>query len=236
MTLAAVPASWLLASVALAFALAPGLASCAKFEAKKPKLSPPEVSVALAGLPRVGGRIAATLETSEGAIHCELDPDAAPRAVALFVGLAAGRATWLDTRSGDVTTRPMYQATKIFRAVPDAFWQSGCPLGNGTGSPGYRIAVEASANDKLRLAQPGALLLARYHAPPNRIDPHPPPPGEVIGSQFVLGLGNMSHLAGQVSVLGSCGDLERARAIAVLVAAHAREVRVERVVIAGAAP
>ena len=225
-------ASRLLSALGIVLALA----SCAKSEEKKPKLGPPEPAVALAGLPKMGGRIAITLETSEGAIHCQLDPEGAPHAVALFVGLATGRASWLDTRSSQVVTRPMYRGTKIFRAVPDAFWQSGCPLGNGTGSPGYRIAVEAGANDRARLSEPGALLLARYHAPPNRSDPDPPPPGEVIGSQFVLGLGNMGHMAGEVSVLGACVDLERARAIAVLVGSHTREVRVERVVIPTPAP
>ena len=222
-------APWLKALLGLAV----GLASCAKSETKKPTLAAPAPSVALAGLARAGARIAARLETSEGAIRCELEPDSAPNAVALFVGLALGRAPWLDTRSGEVVTRPMYRESKIFRAVPDAFWQAGCPLGNGTGSPGYRIAVEASASDGARLARPGALMLARYHAPPNRRDPHPPPPGQVIGSQFVLGLGDLSHLAGEVSVLGTCTDLQRARGIAALVASHTREVRVERVVIEG---
>jgi peptidyl-prolyl cis-trans isomerase A (cyclophilin A) len=227
-----VSASWLLTSLGIALALA----SCAKSEEKKLQLGPPEPAVALAGLPNVAGRIAVTLETSEGPIHCELEPGAAPHAVALFVGLALGRASWLDTHSAAVVTRPMYRGTKIFRAVPDVFWQSGCPLGNGTGSPGYRLAVEASARDRARLTQPGTLLLAGYHAPPNRIDPHPPPPGELIGSQFVLGLGNLSHLAGEVSVLGTCVDLERARAIAALVSSHTRDVRVERVVIPGGDP
>jgi peptidyl-prolyl cis-trans isomerase B (cyclophilin B) len=126
----------------------------------------------------------------------------------------------------------MYRELMFFRAVPDAFVQTGCPLGNGTGTPGYRIQIEKSPDDAQRLARIGALALAAYHAPPNRIDPSPPPPGQIIGSQFVIGLGNLSHMAGQVSVLGSCTDLDHIRAIATQVAAH-RDVRLERVVIEG---
>ena len=74
---------------------------------------------------------------------------------------------------------------------------------------------------------------ASYHAPPNRIDPAPPPAGQVIGSQFVIGLNDLSHLAGEGSVLGSCGDLERVRSIARLVASRERKVNLTRVVIVG---
>jgi hypothetical protein len=48
---------------------------------------------------------------------------------------------------------------------------------------------------------------ARYRPAPNRVDPEPPPPGDVIGSQFLITLADMSHLAGQVSVIGACEDL-----------------------------
>lgn len=197
------------------------------------RLAPPALSVALAGLPR--GPIAARLDTSEGPIHCQLERAAAPQAVALFVGLATGRAPWLDVHTKQVVTRPMYRNLAFFRAVPNAFVQSGCPLGNGTGTPGYRITVEPTPDDARRLAQPGALLLVGYHAPTNRVDPSPPAPSQIIGSQFVIGLGDLSHLAGRVSVLGSCGDLERVRGIAKAVAARERDVRLVRVVVDGVA-
>src|SRR3954468_13489222 len=50
------------------------------------ELAPPAPSVVLAGLSSKS--IRARLETSEGAVHCELEPATAPNAVALFVGLA----------------------------------------------------------------------------------------------------------------------------------------------------
>jgi peptidyl-prolyl cis-trans isomerase A (cyclophilin A) len=177
--------------------------------------------------------VRARLETSEGVIHCALDARLAPHAVALFVGLATGRAPYRDPRSGATLWQPMYRDLSFFRAVPDALVQTGCPLGNGTGTPGYRIAVEVSPADARRLATPGVLLFARYHAPPNRIDPNPPPAGQVIGSQFVVGLSDLSHLAGEVSVLGSCVDLERVRAITQLVGSAERKVQLTRVVVEG---
>lgn len=225
---------WIVPALPLTLVLA--LPACAKKAPQKTHPEPtaalaaPATSIALAGLP--AGTIRARLETSEGAVHCALEPATAPRAVALFVGLATGRASWLDPRAHAVVTRPMYRELTFFRAVPNGFVQTGCPLGNGTGTPGYRIAIEASPDDAQRLARAGALMLAGYHPPPNRVDPSPPLPGQIIGSQFVIGLGDLSHMSGQVSVLGSCTDLDQVRVIAAKVASHG-EVRLERVVIEG---
>lgn len=208
------------------------LTSCRRGPEKQLPLGPPLPAQALAGLP-IGQPILARLETSEGVIHCALDAERAPRSVALFVGLAVGRASFREPRSGAVVTRPFYRDQAIFRAIPDLLVQSGCPIGNGTGTPGYRIALEPNPADAERLARPGALFLASYHPAPNRIGPNPPPPGQVIGSQFVISLGNMSHLAGQVNVLGTCTDLDRVRAIAQIVAKRTHSVRLSQVVIEG---
>jgi peptidyl-prolyl cis-trans isomerase A (cyclophilin A) len=121
----------------------------------------------------------------------------------MFVGLARGRAAWRDPRGAAVTQRPMYRDLPFFRAIANAMLQSGCPIGNGTGHPGYRTPIESGANDASRFARPRALLLARYHPAPNRVDPDRPPPGHVIGSQFVVTLTDMSHLAGQIRVIGA---------------------------------
>jgi peptidyl-prolyl cis-trans isomerase A (cyclophilin A) len=176
-------------------------------------LAPPTLTAVLSGLP-AGRPLALELVTDRGPIHCELEPERTPGAAALFIGFALGRAAWRDPKSGRTSRRPLYRDLPFVRGVPGVLIQSGDPVGNTTGHPGYRIPVEARADDVQRLARPGALILARYTPPPNRIDPDPPPPGHVLGSQFALLLTNMAHLAGQVSVLGSCGDLETARAIA----------------------
>jgi peptidyl-prolyl cis-trans isomerase A (cyclophilin A) len=181
-------------------------------------LQAPTLKQALAGLP-ARDPIELALRTSVGDVHCALSPTPAPRAVALFVGLARGRATWLAP-DGVRVQRPLYRDLTFFRAIPNALVQSGCPLGNGTGHPGYRLPVEPAPDDVQRLEQPGVLFLARYQPAPGRSDPAPPAPGHVIGSQFAIALTDFSHLAGQVSVIGSCRDLERVRSIARRVAVH----------------
>jgi cyclophilin family peptidyl-prolyl cis-trans isomerase len=181
-------------------------------------LGPPPLELVLEGLPATRP-LPARLITDRGTLHCELEPERTPRASAMFIGFALGRAAWKPPGTELVTERPLYRDLDIVRGVPGVLIQSGDPIGNTAGNPGYRIAVEVDSDDARRLAQPGALILARYMPPPDRVDPAPPPPGHVLGSQFAVLLTDMSHLAGQVSVLGHCGDLELARTIAEEVAA-----------------
>jgi peptidyl-prolyl cis-trans isomerase A (cyclophilin A) len=172
----------------------------------------PAPSAVLGALPSHPLRV--RLETNRGVVHCELDPVQVLQGTALFVGLSTGRAKHRDPRSGRISSEPLYLHRKFFRAIAGVLVQTGCPLDNGTGHPGYRIAVETRPDDAERLRSPGALLLARYTPPPGRRDPNPPPEGRVIGSQFVVTLADMHHLAGLVTVLGRCGDLGIVSAIA----------------------
>lgn len=157
--------------------------------------------------------VAIVLETSRGPVHCSLEIAKARRASAMIVGLATARAPFLD-RGGQVAQRPYFDGLAFFRKIPGALIQTGCPNDDGTGTPGYRIPVESSPDDAERLAEPGVLLLARYTLQQGRTDPAPPPPGHVIGTQMVIALGDMRHLAGRVTVLGACRDLEVVEAIA----------------------
>jgi peptidyl-prolyl cis-trans isomerase A (cyclophilin A) len=191
-------------------------------------LEPPSADRAFAGLD-TSQAIPVSIETDEGAIHCTVNPHSTPRAAALFVGLSRGRAAWREPATLRVVTRPLYQNLTFHRAIPHVMVQSGCPVGDGTGSPGYRIELEPSANDAVELAKPGALLLARYTPAPGRTDPNPPPPGHVIGSQFVITLVNMQHLAGQVTVIGRCQDLEVVGRISQLVGGERARVGLQRV-------
>ena len=189
------------------------------------ELRAPTLSEVLLDLPH-DRPIPVGLETDLGTLHCKLDPTRTPHAVALFLGLATGRATFLDPTTRKLTRRPLYRDLTFHRAVPELLIQSGDPVGDASGNPGYRIAVEQAADDLERLSQPGALVLARYTPPPGREDPHPPPAGLVLGSQFAVLLAAMPHLLGQLSVLGSCRDLELARRIARDVASkHAHRLR-----------
>ncbi len=194
-------------------------------------LGPPSPERVFAEL---GGRrnLAVVLETDHGPIECVLDGDRAPRGVSLFVALATGRARWQEAETGALREEPLYRNLTFHRAIPGVLVQSGCPVGDGSGHPGYRIEVEAGAQDAERLRQPGVLGLARYTPPPYRTDPHPPPPGHVLGSQFFIGLVDMSHLAGQVTVLGRCGNLERVASSARAVRRDQPRPRLERVTVA----
>jgi cyclophilin family peptidyl-prolyl cis-trans isomerase len=153
-------------------------------------------------------RLAAQLVTSEGTIHCSIEPHRAPRGSALFVGLARGGFAWRDPNEGRVVRRPLYHHVRFHRGIPNVLVQGGCPLGNGFGHPGYRIPLETNVDDRERLSQRGAVFFATYTPPPMRRDPNPPPAGHVVGSQFVIGLVSMVHLAGHVTVLGTCEDLD----------------------------
>ena len=51
------------------------------------RIEPPALSQALAGL-STRDQVTAELSTTDGIVHCALDPTLTPHAVALFVGLA----------------------------------------------------------------------------------------------------------------------------------------------------
>jgi cyclophilin family peptidyl-prolyl cis-trans isomerase len=169
-------------------------------------LSPPAPEQVLTGLEPLAS-IPVQLLTDAGVVHCTLDAQRAPHAVASFVGLATGRSPHRDARDGSLSDGPLYENLHFFRGVPGMFVQAGCQRDDGTGHPGYRFAPEPQPEDASRLGR-GALFLAAYTPPPNRVDPAPPPAGHTLGSQFVIALTSMRHLAGRTTVLGRCDDLD----------------------------
>jgi len=156
-------------------------------------------------------RLALTLDTELGTVHCTLFNQRAPHTVALIKGLADGTIAFRDYRTGLKRRGHYYDGLKFFRRIPGVMVQTGCPIGDGTGLPGFRIEAELHADDATLLRDPGALVMARYRPPKNRLDPNPPPPGKVIGSQFAITLRASTHLAGQLPVVGRCRDLEVVR-------------------------
>jgi peptidyl-prolyl cis-trans isomerase A (cyclophilin A) len=84
----------------------------------------------------------ATLHTNHGDIVIELFADHAPKTVANFVGLATGTKEYADPKTGARTTGKFYDGLGFHRVIDGFMIQGGCPLGTGTGGPGYQFGDE----------------------------------------------------------------------------------------------
>ena len=82
----------------------------------------------------------ATLKTNRGDIVLNLFPNHAPKTVENFTGLAEGTKEYQDDagRSGE----RYYDGLGFHRVIDGFMIQGGCPLGSGTGGPGYTFADE----------------------------------------------------------------------------------------------
>lgn len=87
--------------------------------------------------------ISAQMETSKGTININFFPDKAPLTVANFVNLAQ---------------HGYYDGLDFHRVIDSFMIQGGCPLGTGTGGPGYKFEDEFDAS--LRHNAPGRLSMA----------------------------------------------------------------------------
>jgi peptidyl-prolyl cis-trans isomerase A (cyclophilin A) len=132
----------------------------------------------------------AKFETSLGSFTCELFPDQAPKTVENFVGLATGAKEYLDPQTGQREKGNFYDGLTFHRVIPDFMIQGGCPLGSGTGGPGYKFEDEFGPG--LAFDRPGRLAMA--NAGPN-----------TNGSQFFITvvptdwLNNRHTIFGQVT-------------------------------------
>ena len=129
----------------------------------------------------------AHIETSKGEIVLELFDKDAPGTVDNFVGLATGTKEFTDPKTGQKTKRPFYDGLVFHRVIDGFMLQGGCPLGTGTGGPGYKFADEFNA--KLRHAKPGILSMANAGPGTN-------------GSQFFVTLAATPWLDNKHSVFG----------------------------------
>ncbi len=127
------------------------------------------------------------IETDKGEMVAEMYEQDAPNTVANFVGLAEGTKEFTDPKTHQKVKRPYYDGLTFHRVVPNFVIQGGCPLGTGTGGPGYHIDCETKGNP--RKHQRGALSMA--HAGLN-----------TGGSQFFICHASPSHLDGKHTVFG----------------------------------
>jgi len=100
----------------------------------------------------------AIFDTSLGKIAVRLFEKEAPQTVGNFVGLAEGTKEFTDPKTGKKAKRPFYDGLIFHRVIPQFMIQGGCPLGTGTGDPGYRFADEFHSS--LRHDKPGKLSMA----------------------------------------------------------------------------
>lgn len=84
----------------------------------------------------------ATLHTNYGDIVIELFGNHAPKTVANFVGLATGTKEYRDAKTGQLTTGKYYDGLTFHRVIDNFMIQGGCPVGVGTGGPGYQFGDE----------------------------------------------------------------------------------------------
>lgn len=127
----------------------------------------------------------ATITLSDGSVmRAELYPRQAPNTVGNFIALA---------NSG------FYDGLEIFRVVAGAFVQTGDPLGNGTGGPGYAIRGEFAENgyEKNTLSHTrGVLSMCRTQD------------YDSAGSQFFIMQGSYPEYDGKYAAFGKLLDEE----------------------------
>lgn len=98
--------------------------------------------------------IYAKFNTTKGEILVKLTYDKTPGTVGNFVALAEGK---LENKVKPQGT-PYYDGLSFHRVIPDFMIQGGCPLGTGTGDPGYKFDDEFHKD--LTHEGPGILSMA----------------------------------------------------------------------------
>lgn len=120
-----------------------------------------------------GGTYRWHLETTEGTLVAELLPEIAPEHVrnTIYLSLLG-----------------FYDGLNFHRIIPGFMAQGACPIGTGTGNPGYTLPLEV--NPEVRHRGPGILSMARSQAPNS------------AGSQFFITFGDTPNLDNQYSIFG----------------------------------
>src|ERR1700760_831537 len=126
----------------------------------------------------------AVLHTNRGDIRVNLFPNHAPATVENFTSLATGTKDYDD---GTGRSGPFYDGLGFHRVIDGFMIQGGCPLGTGTGGPGYTFKDEF--HPELAFDRP--YLLAMANAGPG-----------TNGSQFFITVTETPHLNRRHTIFG----------------------------------
>lgn len=138
-----------------------------------------------------GNTIHALFKTNLGEFRIKLFYDLAPKTCTNFIDLAEGNCEWVNPETSQVVRGPFYDGLIFHRVIPRFMIQGGCPLGQGTGGPGYKFADEF--HPKARHARKGVLSMANSGPGTN-------------GSQFFITVAATPHLDDRHSVFGEVSE------------------------------
>ncbi|MBQ2817277.1 MAG: peptidylprolyl isomerase [Clostridia bacterium] len=122
-------------------------------------------------------KVRITMQQPSGVIELELYPETAPITVENYVKLVSEK---------------FYDGLTFHRIIPGFMIQVGCPLGTGTGGPGWQIKGEFmmnGVNNPLKHTR-GVISMARSMMPNS------------AGSQFFIMHADAPHLDGQYAAFG----------------------------------
>jgi len=128
-----------------------------------------------------------SIKTNMGEMVFDLYYDKTPITVGNFVALSEGTREFTNMKTGKKEKKPFYDGLIFHRVIKNFVIQGGCPLGNGSGSPGYSFVDEFDP----KLTHNSAGLLSMANSGPN-----------TNGSQFFITLAPTPHLNGRHTVFG----------------------------------
>jgi len=159
----------------------------------------------------------ARFDTSKGDILCSLEFKKAPLTVANFVGLAEGTK---DLGGGaKAKGDKFYDGLKFHRVIADFMIQGGCPLGTGTGGPGYTFPDEI--DPELTHSKPGTLSMANSgpgtngsqffitHVPTPWLDGKHTVFGHVVSGQDIVNKIATNDIINSVEIIRIGNDAEK---------------------------
>lgn len=126
-------------------------------------------------------------KTNLGSFAAKLFDDKAPNTVGNFAGLAMGTKEYTDPKTREKKKGHYYDGLVFHRVIDGFMIQGGCPLGTGTGGPGYKFGDEFVK--ELRHSKPGLLSMANAGPGTN-------------GSQFFVTVAATPHLNDRHSIFG----------------------------------